>query len=70
MKNQYVEDSEQNEEVDHLLVNPAGATDSYRLFELKLPFAKTSIKTFLANVDKAIEACNNEGSVTIEALAD
>lgn len=42
--------------------------DAYEKFELSLPFCRTPIKQFEANVAKAEEACGKEGFVTIDAL--
>jgi len=42
--------------------------DAYEKFELSLPFCRTTIKTFAANVANAEEACGGEGYVTLDAM--
>ena len=56
---------------DEDLAEPSlsGITDSYLIFELKLPFARTLINTFIAKVNDAETACGEQGYVTIESLA-
>ena len=46
-----------------------GITDTYLLFEMKLPFARTLINRFITKVNDAETACGEQGYVTIEALA-
>ena len=47
----------------------AGITDSYLLFELKLPFARTLINKFITKVNDAETACGEQDYVTIDTLA-
>ena len=47
----------------------SGITDTYLLFEMKLPFARTLINRFITKVNDAETACGEQGYVTIEALA-
>jgi hypothetical protein len=42
--------------------------DAYEKFELSLPFCRTAIKAFAANIEIAEKECGGEGFVTIEAL--
>ena len=42
--------------------------DAYEKFELSLPFYRTNIKTYEANIEKAHEACGGQDFVTIDAL--
>jgi hypothetical protein len=47
----------------------ADGKDPYEKIELSLPFYRTPIKVFEANVDAADKACGEEGIVTIAELA-
>ena len=42
--------------------------DAYEKFELSLPFYRTNIKVFEANIEKEHEACGSHDFVTIDAL--
>ena len=42
--------------------------DAYEKFELSLPFCRTQIKTFAANIAIAEAACEGEGYVTLDQL--